>query len=748
MISAEGVTTTLQRTTHQARRLLEQARASLTWEGYAYLILVLLALGLRLWQLHGRAIHYDEALHIYYSYQLAEGRGYSHNPLMHGPLQFHLNALVFLIFGDNDYTARLVYALAGTALVAVPYFLRDYLGRAGALVVAAMLAVSPSLLYFSRFGRNDILIALFALALVALIWRYLQEGRRRHLYLASAVLALAFSTKETAWMLSVVLGAFLFLLAIPDLVPWVLGRVRISQFDRPASLLVLLVTLALPQWSALTSLVQEPLGLVLVTPQSAGGPVGLPQDCKSLYVSFGILAFTMGLSAVAGVMWRGREWLKCAGIFYSIYVLLYTTFFTNPVGLHPGGCVYPGGFYTGIWQSLGYWLAQQEVARGGQPWYYYLATGFTYEFLPLLVGVPAAFYFLRKGDLFGLFLVYWAFITLLAYTVASEKMPWLLVNVALPFVVLSGAFLGRLVEGVRWRRVLPRVRARFMALDEQNGRRRAMILVFGGAQGLLLLLAPALLAVGIWLLKDYLEAGNLDPLRLKVLLGVTLALLAATLLMMYRFRSVHGPALAALGVAGLMLGFTFFVAARASYTYDDRPIEMLNYAQGSIDVRRVAQKVRQEVTQADPNGRIMTDYEIWFPFQWYVRGDTNIDWRCVKDRSEDGWVSWCNPITETPTAKAVLLNAHHSRRDEAYLTQYDKEGPYRNLLWFPEVYRVPSERREDSVMTQLSKEFSYVKENISRRQAWRGFVDYFLSRKLGSQWWYSDFYAYMPKDGS
>ena len=32
----------------------------------------------------------------------------------------------------------------------------------------------------------------------------------------------------------------------------------------------------------------------------------------------------------------------------------------------------PQGLVTGQWQSLGYWLAQHEVARGSQPYYYYL----------------------------------------------------------------------------------------------------------------------------------------------------------------------------------------------------------------------------------------------------------------------------------------------------------------------------------------------------------------------------------------
>jgi len=108
----------------------------------------MVALGLRLWDLGARPIHYDESLHAFYSWQLFTGDGFRHEPWIHGPLQFFLNSAVFGIFWDSDYTVRLSYALFGAALVGLPYFLRDYLGRPAALIAAVMLALSPALPYF------------------------------------------------------------------------------------------------------------------------------------------------------------------------------------------------------------------------------------------------------------------------------------------------------------------------------------------------------------------------------------------------------------------------------------------------------------------------------------------------------------------------------------------------------------------------------------------------------------------------
>src|SRR5690606_549233 len=55
----------------------------------ALLSLMTIAGALRLWGLGGMALHHDESLHAQFSWYLYDGRGYQHDPLMHGPFQFH-----------------------------------------------------------------------------------------------------------------------------------------------------------------------------------------------------------------------------------------------------------------------------------------------------------------------------------------------------------------------------------------------------------------------------------------------------------------------------------------------------------------------------------------------------------------------------------------------------------------------------------------------------------------------------------
>ena len=45
---------------------------------------------------------------------------------------------------------------------------------------------------------------------------------------------------------------------------------------------------------------------------------------------------------------------------------------------------------------------------------------------------------------------FWTISSLLAYTIAGEKMPWLTVHIALPMLLLTGWGIGYIVEQIKW----------------------------------------------------------------------------------------------------------------------------------------------------------------------------------------------------------------------------------------------------------------------------------------------------------
>jgi uncharacterized protein (TIGR03663 family) len=196
-----------------------------------YGLFIALAALSRLWDLGTRVMSHDETVHVQWSWYLFQGRGYAHTPLSHGPFLFHATALNYYLFGDSDLAARLLPAVMGIMLVALPYLLRRWLGRSGALVTAFLLLISPSLLYYSRYIRHDIPIIVWTVIAVWAIFSYLRrrevansnaspsyqqpltfEGETRYLLILAAALSLMFATKEVAFIYIAILGLFLVIL--------------------------------------------------------------------------------------------------------------------------------------------------------------------------------------------------------------------------------------------------------------------------------------------------------------------------------------------------------------------------------------------------------------------------------------------------------------------------------------------------------------------------------------------------------
>ena len=180
------------------------------WEPAAVVALLALALALRVFELGDRPFHHDESQDAYFAWI----HHFDYDPLLHGPLRFYLTAAVYGLFGASDFTARLVPAILGTAMVGLPLLVRRQLGGIGAWVAAGLLAVGPSYLYFSRFAREDIYIACVTLALLVVVLRFLDAPRPQHPALLGALLAASFAIKESTYITVFIAGTFLVLVLV------------------------------------------------------------------------------------------------------------------------------------------------------------------------------------------------------------------------------------------------------------------------------------------------------------------------------------------------------------------------------------------------------------------------------------------------------------------------------------------------------------------------------------------------------
>ncbi len=421
---------------------MEVKKSILDHDYLFFIALVVIAGVMRFIDLGGRAIHYDESLHAFYSWKLATGQGYQHNAMMHGPFQFIGPGFVFKIFGASEYTSRILAAFFGTALVGMPYFLRRQMGKGAALLASFLLAFSPSMMYLSRFIREDIYTIVWTLLLVICIWRYIDKGKSRYLLIGAAALSLSFSTKETTYITVAIFASFLILMAAKEFGKGIIKGFAFGQASRPVEFLLLLGSLSLPLYAAGISVLQSKLGVTLTGAGQSGMPEGAPEG-YGLAVAGLVVGVLFTLAIVIGLRWKAALWARCAVIFWGIFTLLYTTFFTNPVG-----------FASGMWQSLGYWMAQQPKHRLSQPWFYYPLELSIYEFLPVLLAAGALIYYaVRKKSAFHNFLIYWFLLALVLYLYAGEKAPWLIVHLLLPLILLAALFGADLLGGAITRRV-------------------------------------------------------------------------------------------------------------------------------------------------------------------------------------------------------------------------------------------------------------------------------------------------------
>lgn len=153
-----------------------------------YLVSLGLALALRLHALGRFPLLDAEADLALSAWRLARGlptslRGYS-------PLLLHLNSLLFFFTNGSDAQARLWGVLFGSALVVLPYGLRQQLGRLGALATSFLLAISPSFTYFSRSVDGSIIIAFCELGLMVAVVSYSKQRKPAYLVAMALLLVL------------------------------------------------------------------------------------------------------------------------------------------------------------------------------------------------------------------------------------------------------------------------------------------------------------------------------------------------------------------------------------------------------------------------------------------------------------------------------------------------------------------------------------------------------------------------------
>jgi len=653
-----------------------QKNIRVTSEIIIYFLVILSGFILRVWQLDSNALHHDESLHAVYSWYLYSGQGYIHDPMMHGPFQYHMNTLIFFFGGDSDFTSRLGYALLGTIMIGMPLTLKKWIGKEGALIASILIAFSPSLIYFSRFARNDILIAVWTLGLFLSIMQYIHDPNKKYLYASAIFLSLSFTTKETAYLSTFALCALLFFLCSKEIKNLLMRKLSLRDASPACSILILISTLFLPLCSASIALIFKSTDMTLANSDPLQGPIGLPLGNGILFAW--IFSFLLILiSTIIGIKWNPKIWITCALLFLIIFILMYSSFLTNPTGI-----------VTGSWQSLGYWIAQQGVQRGNQPFYYYFILLLTYEYTIVIIGILASIYFIKKGDIFDKAILIWAATTTLLFLIASEKMPWLIVHMILPWILIVSKFLGIYFKDIPLK-----------AYVQKNN--------------MIIIISCLIIIILFYKIATY----NPNTPTILSFIKLWVLIIFFTFLLFYFHRIFKSNKLFPVHLAVILAIFSFSLILQirtgyfVSFIHGDVPKEMLIYTQTSQDVRKISLEIERLNTQNESNKDLFvivdtTDGFAW-PWVWYLRNFPNKIFYSYDE------------IKTSPLNKnsVLLINTiNNPMINENIANNFVLKEQYQHRAWFPENYK---ELSMIDIVTTIT--------DVNKRKS---LLDYWLFRKF------------------
>ena len=174
---------------------------------WAAAFVLLLTIGLRLYDLDLKPFHHDEGVNGFFLTNLFRQGAYHYDPSnYHGPSLYYAAFVSAFLFGLNDIAVRLVTVFFGCLVVTLCLATRRWLGDVGALAAAVFLAVSPGMVFYSRYFIHEILLIAATLGMVVAVRAYAETGRFGDLLAGAAWAAWMFATKETATPTAIVLA--------------------------------------------------------------------------------------------------------------------------------------------------------------------------------------------------------------------------------------------------------------------------------------------------------------------------------------------------------------------------------------------------------------------------------------------------------------------------------------------------------------------------------------------------------------
>lgn len=407
-----------------------------------------IAVFLRFYWLELKPLHHDEGVNGYFLTTLFREGIYKYDPTnYHGPDLYYFALAFSKVFGLNTISVRSSVAIFGVLTVFLAFFLRKYIGKIGSIAAALFLALSPGMVYISRYFIHEIIFVFFSLGVVVAIL-YFIEGRKAGVFaIASMTSLLLICFSPSVFNLSGLIGLE------NEKAIWL---VRLGFFLIEA-VLVFFVMRMLMSWNE-----GRPIYLLL----ASACAVLLCATKETAFITVG----TMLIACICVWLWRKiyrgivgelkendlekveLTWSRFRAalgnstdliliivaalvVFIYVGVLFFSSFFTYPEGVIGWFKAYA------IWTKAG----TKEHTQNGM--LAYLKWGMKVESpVMILSAVGTLIALIKARHRFAIFTGFWAFGMFVAYTIIPYKTPWLALSFILPMCIVAGYGVGEMLR--------------------------------------------------------------------------------------------------------------------------------------------------------------------------------------------------------------------------------------------------------------------------------------------------------------
>lgn len=401
----------------------------------------------RFWQLDLKPLHHDEGVNGNFLITLFRDGVYRYDPNnYHGPDLYYIALAFTKAFGLNTISIRASVAIFGVLTVILAFFLKDYIGKVGSLAAALFIALSPGMVYISRYFIHELLFVFFSFGIVIGFLYFIEKRKAGVAAIASMTLLLLVCFLPTALNLATAIGkenatlvwiirlslfaveSFLVFLIMRMLLAWNEGR-PIYLLLASASAVLLFATKETAFITIGTMFIA--CACVWLWRKIYGAIVGAVKENEMEPVKLTWATFRAQLGDSSDVF---LICVTCVFVFAYVGVLFFSSFFTYPEGVWKAFEAYA------VWTKTG---TKDHTQNGMRAYYDWLKR---IESPILILSVLGSLIALLKArHRFALFTAFWAFGLFAAYTIIPYKTPWLALSFILPMCIIAGYGINEIV---------------------------------------------------------------------------------------------------------------------------------------------------------------------------------------------------------------------------------------------------------------------------------------------------------------